>query len=324
MAAHENAAIFDASPLGKIEVIGRDAEAFLLHTCAGFMSRPPGSVIYSSVLNERGTYESDLTAQRIAEDHYRLFVGTASIRRDLAWFHRHSSSFNVSLADSTGDYAILALMGPDAARVAAEVGAPELNDLKYFHMGLADICGQRVRAARISYVGEAGWELTCPSESASSVYAALAKAGARLAGLHAQTSMRLEKHYCSIGHELDGDVTPIDVGLDFATRRSGGFIGFKALEQHRAKGARSSVVSLTFEDRKAVPLGHEPIYSDGKIVGQTTTCAYGFRVNAPIALAHAKNLSDGQLVHVDIARQMFNAKVTGGSLYDPDGSRMKG
>ena len=323
-AAHENAAIFDASPLGKIEVTGRDAEAFLLRICAGFMSRPPGSVIYTSILNERGTYESDITAQRIAEDHYRLFASTASIRRDLAWLRRHSAGFNVNLADSTENYAVLALMGPEAARIAAEVGAPELNDLKYFRMGIAHIGGQRIRAARISYVGEAGWELTCLSASAAPVHKALAAAGAQPAGLHAQTSMRVEKRNCAIGHELDGDVTPIEAGLDFATRRSGGFIGFEALEKHRAKGTKNSLVSLTFEDRNAVPLGHEPIYAGEKIVGQTTTCTYGFRVDAPIALARAKDLSDGQRVQVDIARQMFDARVTIGALYDPDGSRMKG
>ena len=101
MAAHENAAIFDASSFGKIEVHGPEAEAFLLHTCSGFLGRPPGSVIYTAVLNERGTFESDITAQRIAHDHYRLFVGTNAIKRDLVWFQKNSKGFDVSLTDST-------------------------------------------------------------------------------------------------------------------------------------------------------------------------------------------------------------------------------
>jgi len=112
MAAHEGAAIFDASPFGKIEVEGPDAQAFLLHVCAGYMARKPGSVIYTAMLNERGTFESDITAQRLSETQYRLFVGTAAIKRDLAWLRRHSDGFDVRLTDSTEDYAVLGLMGP--------------------------------------------------------------------------------------------------------------------------------------------------------------------------------------------------------------------
>ena len=169
-AAHEAAAIFDASPFGKIEVTGPDAEAFLLKVCAGHMGRAPGSVIYTALLNDRGTFESDLTAQRIATDHYRLFVGTTAIKRDLAWLARASDGFDVTLEDSTEHYAVLALMGPEAARIVAECGAPELNELGYFKVGPAHIAGKHVRAARMSYVGEAGWEITMRWENATAVF----------------------------------------------------------------------------------------------------------------------------------------------------------
>ncbi len=323
-AAHERVAIFDASPFGKIEVTGPDAEAFLLKTCAGHMARAPGSVIYTAMLNARGTFESDLTAQRIAEDHYRLFVGTTAIKRDLAWLRRHAEGFDVTLEDSTEAYAVLGLMGPEAARIVSETGAPELCDLRYFKVVPAYIAGKHVRAARMSYVGEAGWEITMKWENAPAVYAALTHAGAVPAGLYAQTSMRVEKGFCAMGHELDGDVTPVQTGLDFATRKRGGFIGADALEQQRAQAVGSRVVSLTLHDQSAVPLGHEPIYADGQIVGQTTTAAYGYRVGAPIALGHAKGLHDGQQVQIDIARKMFDAIVTLGPLFDPRGKRVRG
>jgi len=322
-AAHEKAAIFDASSFGKIEVTGPDAEAFLLKVCSGFMARAPGAVIYSAMLNDRGTFESDLTAQRIADDHYRLFVGTTSIKRDLAWLARHSEEFDVALEESTETYAVLGLMGPDAARIVAQCGAPELGDLGYFKVGPAHIAGQHVRAARMSYVGEAGWEFTMRAESAHTVYDALITSGARPAGLYAQTSMRIEKGFCAMGHELDGDVTPLDTGLDFATRKKGGYIGAEVLAAQREAGTISQVVSLKFDNTAAVPLGHEPIYAGGEMVGQTSSASYGFRVGAPIALAHAKGLSDGQRVQVDIARDLFDATVTIGPLYDPHGTRMK-
>lgn len=324
MAAHETAAIFDASPFGKIEVEGPDAEAFLLKTCAGFMGREPGSVIYSAVLNERGTFESDITAQRIGEDHYRLFVSTTAIKRDLSWFRRHAEGFGVMLTDSTEDYAVLGLMGPDAARIAAECGAPELNDLGYFKVGPAHIAGKHVRAARMSYVGEAGWEITMKAENARAIYAALTEAGAKPAGLYAQTSMRIEKGFCAMGHELDSDVTPVDAGLDFATRKKGGFIGAEALALRRAEEAQSAIVSLKLDDEGAVPLGHEPIYLNGEIIGQTSSCAYGFRVGKPVALGSVTGaITDGTRVQIDIARKLFDATVVIGPLFDPDGSRMK-
>ncbi|PSL20049.1 GcvT family protein [Shimia abyssi] len=323
-AAHEAAAIFDASSFGKIEVNGPDAEAFLLHTCAGHMARAPGSVIYSAVLNARGTFESDITAQRIAQDHYRLFVGTAAIKRDLAWFQSHADGFDVNLTDSTEDYAVLGLMGPEAARIVADCGAPELNELGYFKVGPAHIAGKHVRAARMSYVGEAGWEITMKSENAAAIYAALTAAGAVPAGMFAQSSMRIEKGFCAMGHELDSDVSPIEVGLDFATRKKGGFIGAEALAERREEGAKSQVISLVLDDEAAVPLGHEPIYLDGKIIGQTTSCAFGYRVGKPVALAHHHGtVAHGARVQVDIARVFYDATVVVGPLFDPDGSRMK-
>ena len=164
-AAHEAAAIFDASPFGKIDVTGPDAEAFLMQTCAGHMGRAPGSVIYTAVLNDRGTFESDITAQRIAEDHYRLFVGTNAIKRDLTWFTRAAEGFDVRLTDETERYAVLGLMGPEAPRIARELGG-DLDGIGYFKQAEATLAGVPVRAARLSYVGEAGWEITCNASDA--------------------------------------------------------------------------------------------------------------------------------------------------------------
>jgi 4-methylaminobutanoate oxidase (formaldehyde-forming) len=324
MAAHENVAIFDASTFGKIDIQGRDAEAFLLKVCAGHMARAPGSVVYTAVLNARGTFESDITAQRIAEDHYRLFVGTNAIKRDLAWFRRHSDGFDVTLTDTTEKYAVLGLMGPNAAQIVSTCGAPELTELGYFKVGPGHIAGKHVRAARMSYVGEPGWEITCLSENAPAIFAALTAQGARPAGMFAQTSMRIEKGFCAMGHELDSDVTPIDVGLDFAVRQSGGFIGADALEARQVDSATCRIVSLTLQDAFANLIGHEPIYLNGEIIGQTTSCAFGYRVNHPVALGSLRTpVATGTKVQIDCARRMFEATLSYGALFDPTGTRMR-
>ena len=322
-AAHEAAAIFDASPFGKIDVIGPDAEAFMLKTCAGYMGRAPGSVIYSAVLNDRGTFESDITVQRIADDCYRLFVGTNTIKRDLTWFTRASDGFDVNLKDVTEDWAVLGLMGPKAANIARELDG-NLDDIAYFKHAESTLAGISVRAARLSYVGEAGWEISCKSSNVTVLYAAMIKLGARPAGLFAQTSMRVEKGFCAMGHELDSDINPVECGLDFATRNKGGFTGADALEKCRAASAVSKVVSLTLDDEQANLIGHEPIYLDGKIIGQITTWAFGYRVGKPIALGHVSTpVENGATVQVDIAHEMFTATVTLGPLFDASGTRMK-
>ncbi|MFK7940911.1 MAG: FAD-dependent oxidoreductase [Roseovarius sp.] len=324
-AAHKRAALFDASSFGKIDVTGPDAEAFLMHLCAGHMNRAPGSVIYSAVLNARGTFESDLTAQRIAPDHYRLFTGTAAIKKDLTWFRTHANRFDVTINDCTETYATLALMGPDAGVIATKLGADALLATGYFKHTEAHLGNIATRAARLSYVGEPGWEITCRSEDAPALYAALQQAGATPAGLFAQTAMRIEKGFCAMGHELDSDLSPIEAGLDFATRRGGGFIGAEALGQRRAQGAGCTLVSLQFDLASAVPLGHEPILHEGEIIGQTTSCAYGFRVQAPVALGHVRvPLDHGARVQINLAGELHDATLTRGALYDPKGTRMRG
>ena len=322
-AAHERAAVFDLSPFGKIEVEGPGAEALLEHVCASNMARAPGAAIYTAVLNERGTYESDLTAQRLSAGRYRLFTGAAAVARDLAWLRRHAGGFDAALRDATEDYAVLGLMGPGAARIAAALGAPELNALGYFRHTGAQLAGRRVRAARLSYVGEAGWELTCRAADASAVHAALMAAGAAPAGLHAQASMRIEKGFAAMGHELDGDIGPVEAGLDRLCSRRKRFIGSDALAERRKTGRRT-LATVVLDDPDAQPLGHEPVLLNGRIAGQTTSAAFGCRIGRPLALAHISGPPDGAAVEVDIAGERHPGRLRLAPAFDPEGRRMRG
>ncbi|MEM9031381.1 MAG: glycine cleavage T C-terminal barrel domain-containing protein, partial [Pseudomonadota bacterium] len=144
------------------------------------------------------------------------------------------------------------------------------------------------------------------------------------AGLYAQTSMRIEKGFCAMGHELDGDTTPAEAGLDFAVRKSGGFIGAEALAQRRIEGETSKIFSVRFDDPTAVPLGNEPVRRHGEIIGLTTSAAFGYRVGRPVALARsALEVVAGERVEVDIARTRFGAETVRGALFDPNGHRMR-
>ena len=326
--AHERAAIFDQSTFGKIRVAGRDAEAFLDRLCTSDMSRPPGRAVYTLMLNERGGIESDLVALRLDETQYRLYVGTGAIKRDLAWLRRHlTTGLELTLDDETEAHAVLALTGPEAARIAESVGAGALNGLGYFRHGETRIAGVAVRGVRLSYVGEAGWEITCPHDRADAVYEALHEAGARPCGVLAQTSMRIEKRFLAYGHDLDTDITPLEAGLEFPIRWDKDFIGRTALPRVRDRPRKQSVVTIVFDDVDAVPLGGEPVYVGERIAGKTTSAAFGYRIGKPVALAliDPERLAGapGWRVEVDIAGSRAGGVATFEAAFDPGGTRMR-
>ena len=325
--AHNHAAIFDQSTFGKIDVSGPDACEFLNRVCANQMDRRPGRAVYTAMLNEAGGIESDLTALRLGDEHYRLYVGTTSARRDLAWLRRHVGQARVTLTETTRDFAVIGLMGPDAAGIAGAVGADTLNQLGYFQFATASIAGRDVHAVRLSYVGESGWEMTCKAADVPAVYDALYEHGARPAGTLAQTSMRIEKRFLSYGHDLDTDISPIEVGLDFAIGWNTAFLGREALQRQRDAGTENRLMSLVLDDPGAVPLGNEPVYLGDRTVGKTTSAAFGYRIASPIAIADlsvAEARKVGTRVYVDIAGERWSARVKTGAVFDPAGERMRG
>jgi 4-methylaminobutanoate oxidase (formaldehyde-forming) len=255
-----------------------------------------------------------------------VYVGTTAIRRDLAWLRSHlNEGERVTLTDETEELAVLGLMGPEAARVAAGLGGGALGDIGYFRHAEAELAGVPVRAARLSYVGEAGWEMTCRAADAGRLYDAMAEAGARPAGVFAQTSMRIEKRFLAMGHDLDSDLTPLEAGLDFAVAWDTDFLGREALLKRREQGVKSRLVTIVLDDEGAVPLGNEPVYLDGTIAGQTSSAAFGYRIGRPLALAliDAQQARDGAAVEVDIAGRLFGGRIVTGPAFDPKGARMR-
>ena len=326
--AHERAAVFDQSSFGKIRVTGRDAEAFLDRVCTNRMSRPPGRAVYTLMLNERGGIEGDLVALRLGDEDYRLHVGTTAIKRDLAWLKRHlATGESVTLTDETEAHAVLALTGPDAARVADAVGAGELNGLGYFRHREVCVSGVAVRGVRLSYVGEAGWEITCPRDCAGAVYDTLHEAGARPCGVLAQTSMRIEKRFLAHGHDLDTDTTPHEAGLGFAIDRHSDFVGRDALLRLENRPPKQRMATVVLEDAEAVPLGSEPVCLGDRIVGKTTSAAFGYRIGKPVALAMIDREglagAPGQRVEIDIGGVRAAGVVIFGAVFDPEGTRMR-
>jgi len=326
--AHTGAAIFDLSTFGKIRIRGSDAMPFLNRVCANNMDKPYGTAIYSAMLNDRGGLESDLMVLRHAEDDYLLYVGTAALKRDLSWLKRHlQTAEQVQIIDETEQWGVLGLMGPESIKIAAAIGANVLNEMPYFcHRSLA-IENIEVTAAKISYVGEAGWEITCGVTDIQRLYELLERHGARPAGVFAQSAMRVEKGFLAFGHDLDTDINPIQAGLEFAIDWRSDFIGKQALHEIKTAGAEKKMVTIIMQDNDVVPLGNEPVYLSGKIIGQTTSAAYGYRIGAPVALAYlnagSNDICAGTTVQVDIARKLVDGTVIFQAAFDPTGLRMR-
>lgn len=326
--AHNHAAIFDLSTFGKIRVEGQDSEYFLNRVCSNNMARAPGKAIYTAMLNDRGGFESDLTALRLSASCYRLYVGTSAIRRDICWLKRQLTSMEkVTISDETEDFAVLGVMGPKSPQVLDQLGAGSLNRLPYFNHCSCFIEGIAVEAVRLSYVGEAGWELTCAARDALSLYDKLYQSGARPAGIFAQTSMRIEKGFLAYGHDLDTDINPLQAGLEFAVDWDKEFIGRQALLEASQQPVATRIVNIVVNADNAWPQGNEPVYYRGNIIGKTTSASYGYRIGKPVALAVIKVVAEAQLdlldVEIDIARSLVPGTITMLAAFDPNGSRMR-
>ena len=213
-------------------------------------------------------------------------------------------------------------MGPDAADIASRLGADALNQLGFYCWTDASIAGIAVQAVRLSYVGEAGWELTCAASQAQALLDALESAGARPAGIYAQTSMRIEKRFLAFGHDLDTDLNPFQAGLEFSLDWNSDFIGRSALLEIRGQLPGSRLVSIVLDSQDAWPLGNEPVYRHGRIVGKTTSAAYGYRIGKAVAIAliDSDAAIDGVEVDVDIAGSQNAGTIHIRAAWDPHGS----
>ncbi len=339
-AAREGVALFDQSSFSKFVVEGPDAEAVLNRMCTADLAVPPGRIIYTQWLNERGGIEADLTVTRESAQRFLVVSACATQVRDLAWLRAHIPADARAVAvDVSSAYAVLGLMGPHSRRLLARLTDTSLSN-EAFPFGtsqLIDLGYARVRASRITYVGELGWELYVPTEFAQSVYDVLSEAGAGEglvhAGYHAMNSLRIEKAYRHWGHDIGEEDTPLEAGLGFVIRwdKPAGFIGREALLAQRARGLTRRLVNFRLEAEGPLLYHNEPIWRDGRRVGRTTSGMFGHTVGRPLALGYVDN-GGAPLSAEWILEGRYELEVAGARLpataalrpfYDPGGARIK-
>ena len=338
-AAREAVAVFDQTSFAKLKLEGADAEAVLQRLCANDVDVPPGRVVYTAMLNERGGFESDLTVTRLTADAYLIVTGSAQGTRDLDWIRRHlPAGARATVTEVTGAYAVLGLMGPRSRELLARVSDADLGPGAFPFLTSREIAiGQATaRASRVTYVGELGWELYVPVEQAGLVYDELAKAGRDLglrdAGYYALDSLRMEKAYRAWGREVTIDDTPWEAGLGFAVRldKPVSFLGREALLEQRERTLTKRLLTFVLEDEAALPWGDEPILRDGRVVGSVTSAAFGHTLGRAVAMGYVRDPGGVDAAYVaggrfelDVAGDRIPARAGLAAPYDPHALRVK-
>jgi len=334
---------FDQSSFAKYEVAGRDACKVLNHICSNNVDVEPGKLVYTQWLNERGGIEADLTVTRLAADRFLVVTGSVPQTRDFAWLKKHiPADAHCVATDITSGLPMLSIMGPKSRALIEKMSGADLSAAT-FPFGTSqeiEIGYARVRASRITYVGELGWELYIPAEFAVHVMETVLEAGKEFnlkpAGMHTMNNARMEKGYRHWGHDIADEDTPIEAGLGFASAldKKDGFIGKDVVAAQKAKNLQTKrMIALALEDTSdtAPMIYHEePIYRDGVIVGSTTSGAFGHRIGMSLGLAYVKNdsgvtvdwLASGRW-EIELAWKKYPIKVQFQPFYDPKGERIK-
>ena len=341
-AFREGVALFDQSSFAKYLVQGRDSCAELQRICTANIDLPAGRMIYTHWLNERGGIESDLTVTRLAEHEFLVVSGAAVCHKDLDWLRRNiKDGAHCWVTDITAAWAVFGVMGPNSRALLGEAlgedmssGAFAFGEVKPVEVGCAP-----ARAARVSYVGELGWELYVPVDMARHAFAHLLRAGEshglRLAGMHALDSGRIEKKFPHFGHDIACEDTPPESGCAFVCdfEKSAAFIGGDAVRRQLDGGEwkQKRLAQFLLGDPEVVLYHHEPILRDGEIVGHLTSGNYGHTLGGAVGLGYVRNKGgvdqaylDGGAMEIEVGGERIPARASLRAMYDPRAGRMRG
>jgi heterotetrameric sarcosine oxidase gamma subunit len=339
-AARENVTMMDYSVMGKILVQGKDAEKHLNRICANNVAVPVGRCVYTQWLNETGTIEADLTVTRLAEDQFLILTGDGTITAVQAWLRRHiPAEAHVFMTNITSAYSVLNIQGPKSRDFLSRVTHADLSNeaFPFLTSQEVDIGYALVRAIRITYVGELGWELYIPTEFSLHVFDTLVETGADFGlkhmGLQALDTLRLEKAYRDYGNDIDNTDSPLEVGLSYFVDfdKPGGFIGRDALMRRKESGLKYRMVQFLLEDPEPMMYYGEIIYRDGNPVGNIMAGGYGHTLGASVAVGPVENEGETVTVdyvksgsyEIDIAGVRYPAKASLRPMYDPGLKRVR-
>lgn len=328
-ATREGAGLFDESSFAKLQVTGAQAGEFLEFVCANDVIRGIGRTTYTQALNSKGGIEADFTVTQIAESTFLIITGTAFAHHDAGWLNklkRENGFKDVTIDDITDSHAIFGIWGPKSREILQTLTQEDLSNFAFPFMSSKEmeLAGVPIRATRITYVGELGWELYIPADKARNLWERLFESGAFPCGYRAIESLRLEKGYLAWGGEINTEYNPYEAGLGFAiSKRKSNFYGYKALAS--LKNPNRKLVAITFDDIRQVPLGSEPIKSGEQIIGRIKSGGQGYSINKAIGYAYlpVEFTTPDTKVEVEFFGKWHQGTISTTPLYDPTGSKIK-
>ena len=334
-ATRNQAGLFDESSFAKIKVSGARAGEFLNQVCAANVVKGVGKTTYTQALNKKGGIESDYTITQSGESEFLIITGTAFLNHDKGWLDKQVRELNfeqVEIIDITKDLACFGIWGPAARVILQSITDADLSNESFGFMNskIIKVAGVELRATRITYVGELGWELYIPRDNALKVWLELITAGKahglRVCGYRAIESLRLEKGYRAWAGEINSETNPYEAGLGFAvSTKKADFIGKAALDKVKDKISRK-LTAITFDDIKQVAMGNEPIFINNQVVGRVKSAGQGYTINKAIAYAYlpVEHANVGTTIEVEMFGVKSKATIAAEPLFDPKGERIKG
>jgi len=341
-AAREGVVLFDQSSFSKYLVQGRDACRVLQRVSSADVDVAPGKMVYTHWLNDRGGIEADLTVTRIAEDQFWIVSGASQTIKDLHWLKMNIGEDEFCcVSDITNAWAVLGVMGPGSRDLLSETLNHDMSTASFPFGSFqpVELGMSRAWAARVSYVGELGWELYVPVDQARHGFDLLWEKGEshglKLAGMHTLDSCRMEKKFVHYGHDVADQDTPLECGMGFvcALDKAIPFTGRDAILKQKESGSfmRKRLVQFLLQDPEAMLYHHEPILRDGVIVGHLTSGNYGHTLGGSVGLGYVEvedevtrdYLESGSFA-IDVAGDHVPAKASLGAMYDPRAERMRG
>ncbi|MFK7945698.1 MAG: FAD-dependent oxidoreductase [Paracoccaceae bacterium] len=328
--------MYDMTSFGKIRAEGPDAEAVLNRICGGDMSVPVGKIVYTQFLNQKGGIEADVTVTRLADDAYLIITPAATAVRDMSWLKRHVCDARVVFTDVTAGEGVLAVMGPKARDLLAQVSPHDwTNEAHPFGWAQEIEIGLGIaRAHRVTYVGELGWEIYASADQAAHMFETLWEAGhdhgLKLVGMHTMDTCRIEKAFRHYGHDITDEDHVLEAGLGFAVSKTkNDFIGADAVARKRDEGLATRMVQFKLTDPEPLLYHNEPILRDGEMVGYLSSGNYGHYLGAAIGMGYvpSKGEKPAEVVassyEIEVAGVRVPAEASTRPMYDPKSERVK-
>lgn len=326
VAVRTRAGLFDVSHMGEVEVRGPGAIAACQHATANDLSRlADGRAQYSLLLTPDGGIVDDVIVYRRAADRILICVNASNRARDVAYLQEHVRGAEV--VDRSDEYALLALQGPRATSVLAQLTGAQLARVPRFAFTESEVAGCGALIAHTGYTGEDGWELYCDPDAAESLWGAILEAGKSEgvvpAGLGARDTLRLEAALPLYGHELGEDTTPFEARLGWVVRmEKDDFVGRAALEAHRQRGPRRCLVGIELDEPGIARAGYRVLQQD-RPIGEVTSGTKSPTLGKAIALGYVEPAASepGTALAVEIRARAVAARVVRLPFYRSSGER---